>query len=703
MTTGKALDGKPYTGNPHVRFDEGEVAPAATPRRGSLLYHRQLLTIGAAAFALTVNAETITAVPDAYLDYIEATGQQYINTEVNAETGLKARADFSWGTAVTSSDDWGLLCAKDGKSGDSSTRMLMIHLGSNMPYVGYGLASRGNPGNATTFTRNVRGEIVADFSDYNVLQVYQNGTNTLTAANQATYAARGNVDLGIPLYAFAYNQAGTAGGKCKAKLYELKIMKKNGSGGFDIVRHYLPCLKNGHAALYDKANGTISFSDSGTDFVAGPELSTPCELVEWIESLDGSTGSYIIDTRVYGKSGIRSEVDCMIRSGFTTDQAILACRWAGSPSDTRFFLAYFYQSYFGYGYKTGYWPKNVPVQNNKDYRYRIESDLSVGHQSVKVNGTELHKDGDAHDNEFFSPRTTLSLFALHTGSEGNYPASSNIRLFSTKIWDGDEILRDFVPCVDSAGEAGLYDRVTERVFKSPTAYSLATQVGGCTNWLSFTPGTRPDKRIEYIESNGKDDYIDVGVMAKDGVEMEAEMEWLTVPSDGAFVSARTDALRFFPYHYYSGYHRLGYANELYAFGTAAVTNQRYKVKTRLDNGSQAASISAFVNGAWGTPVSTSWTATGPVDMGLSLYLFARNFKGKADYPGHARVYRLKFSEKQQDGSYKLTRDFGPVKKDGKSMLWDKVSETFFRNNGNYLIAGGGWEREWSEGTVVEIR
>ena len=38
MATGKALDGKPYAGNPHVRLDEGEVAPAAKPRRGSLLY-----------------------------------------------------------------------------------------------------------------------------------------------------------------------------------------------------------------------------------------------------------------------------------------------------------------------------------------------------------------------------------------------------------------------------------------------------------------------------------------------------------------------------------------------------------------------------------------------------------------------------------------------------------------------------------------
>ena len=47
MTTGKALNGKPYAGNPHVRFDEGEVASAATPRRGSLLYSITTLFRGA--------------------------------------------------------------------------------------------------------------------------------------------------------------------------------------------------------------------------------------------------------------------------------------------------------------------------------------------------------------------------------------------------------------------------------------------------------------------------------------------------------------------------------------------------------------------------------------------------------------------------------------------------------------------------------
>ena len=51
MTTGIALDGKPYAGNLHIRFDEGEVASAAMPRRWSLLYKR-LLVIAVTAVSI---------------------------------------------------------------------------------------------------------------------------------------------------------------------------------------------------------------------------------------------------------------------------------------------------------------------------------------------------------------------------------------------------------------------------------------------------------------------------------------------------------------------------------------------------------------------------------------------------------------------------------------------------------------------------
>ena len=49
--TNAILRGKPDAGNPHVRFDEGEVA-SAKPRRGSLLYKRMLRIMRQALCAL---------------------------------------------------------------------------------------------------------------------------------------------------------------------------------------------------------------------------------------------------------------------------------------------------------------------------------------------------------------------------------------------------------------------------------------------------------------------------------------------------------------------------------------------------------------------------------------------------------------------------------------------------------------------------
>ena len=58
--TNAILRGKPDAGNPHVRFDEGEVA-SAKPRRGSLLYKISLIT------ACYNSAETIGAAIESVL------------------------------------------------------------------------------------------------------------------------------------------------------------------------------------------------------------------------------------------------------------------------------------------------------------------------------------------------------------------------------------------------------------------------------------------------------------------------------------------------------------------------------------------------------------------------------------------------------------------------------------------------------------
>jgi len=60
--TNAVLRGKPDAGNPHVRFDEGEVASATTPKRGSLLYTKKLMMMAmafSAASSLFAAAETV--------------------------------------------------------------------------------------------------------------------------------------------------------------------------------------------------------------------------------------------------------------------------------------------------------------------------------------------------------------------------------------------------------------------------------------------------------------------------------------------------------------------------------------------------------------------------------------------------------------------------------------------------------------------
>ena len=57
VTKGEALSGKPYAGNPHVRFDEGKSAQAATSRRGALLYKFVKILFAVLAISTTGLAE----------------------------------------------------------------------------------------------------------------------------------------------------------------------------------------------------------------------------------------------------------------------------------------------------------------------------------------------------------------------------------------------------------------------------------------------------------------------------------------------------------------------------------------------------------------------------------------------------------------------------------------------------------------------
>ena len=146
MTTGKALDGKPYAGNPHVRFDEGEVASAATPRRGSLLYSafQKSGMRAAAAFACcaaltsaavaatTIDGDHVFAASETLTDDVTVTGAATFAEGATVDVAghrLTVHGIAGPGT-VTSSAEGGVLdlCIADTCVLDSTT----ISGGANM-------------------------------------------------------------------------------------------------------------------------------------------------------------------------------------------------------------------------------------------------------------------------------------------------------------------------------------------------------------------------------------------------------------------------------------------------------------------------------------------------------------------------------------------------------------------------------------------
>ena len=249
-------------------FGSGLFKPGACDGAGRMVVMAVLL-----CGCICAKGETVTEEPDAFLEYIEATGSQYIDTGVNAETGLKAQIDFAWASGDISGKDWSFLDATiDNSVSNKRTRFLMCHMCNKKPFFGYG-KQRGNPSGAVDFVGGERCEIITDMTDPDSLELYQNGVKTFSDEDRTKFGTNGVVNLNLNLFVFACNLSGVPKWYSQGKLYELKIWKNNlESGELELIRHYLPCKKGRRAGLYDKVHGTISYSYSDENFIVGPEL-----------------------------------------------------------------------------------------------------------------------------------------------------------------------------------------------------------------------------------------------------------------------------------------------------------------------------------------------------------------------------------------------------------------------------------------------
>jgi len=407
-----------------------------------------------------------------FVEYIESDGTSTLDTGVPARSGIRAAGDMAW-TAAGDYDDGRLriwnhesyrylentaapgvwyrqrrtyLGAANLKSGAS---FLMVHESNSDSEPTYG-------GDKLALAVGVESSAVALHAGRKVSfdvsfaagaqSVALDGTETFAGTDSAA------VDTGDTLHLFS--QSGWRY-RSAARCYGLKIWQDGA-----LVRDFLPCRVDGKGMLYDKVTETLyrpspDIPAERTGPVVFPEdVTEPVNYVDYVES----DGTVFVDTGVIGKSGTAADLKMQFRQ--KADVGFLESR----KGDVRYYLWHnnTKSDTALYGYD-GYYTALSGAAINTDYTVR--SSLSVGSQTVTVNGSQTVSASSASNID-----TGYNLYVFTCNKDGTPQYNGAARLYWLKLYQGDsdgsnmQLVRNFKPVRLSNGIVVLWDFVNDKPY-----------------------------------------------------------------------------------------------------------------------------------------------------------------------------------------------------------------------------------------------
>ena len=179
--------------------------------------------------------------PDRYLDYIQSTGTEYINTGVRGRSDTKAEIEMEW---CEVGEDWSFLDARGSISHDTdpNSRFFMWHTSLAKFAYGYVSYARQDHARAAANTR------------YHVVTELAMGRQTLTVNDQLIASGSDSrvVDAGCNLYVFVANIGdSTPSYFSKARLYRLKLWQKaTDETDYVLLRDFRPAIARRPDGVY---------------------------------------------------------------------------------------------------------------------------------------------------------------------------------------------------------------------------------------------------------------------------------------------------------------------------------------------------------------------------------------------------------------------------------------------------------------------
>ena len=301
--------------------------------------------------------------------------------------------------------------------------------------------------------------------------------------------------------------------------------------------------------------------------------------------------------------------------------------------------------------------------------------LSNDGKNFMIDGVSYFNPEVAND---FTGGGTMLLFAMRNASSGVDNRKVAMNVYGLKIWEDGVLVRDFVPCENPNGEAGLYD-VADHDGEPQRFYGNISGQGG------LVAGLVGYERVGYIKTDG-DAVIKTDVNS--GYDVDVEMDMMI---DG-FRQAKSTP--FFGERVTSGKHFAFWADN--STGKVAINYGNN------DSGYNYANAPSFKNyrrtlrnrgGQMYIDEKLYYTAATPTQAAESYVMFLFSMWAGSQQVNRQiqmRVYSLKIWK-----AGKLVRDYVPVKDpDGVIGVYDCVGNSFYKNHATKGSFSSGAANAW---------
>jgi hypothetical protein len=403
-----------------------------------------------------------------FLDYVESTGEQYINTDYIMTSDVQeVECEFQYTDSTGTQQMFGLnVPSKDAGIFPSTSGGNIYFRGGSMSYgVSFAIDY------TKKHTLYAKAELGQPF-----IATFDGKTNQ--SANPIDV-----INTTHPWYLFGLNNGKNANAVyCyKGKIYLFK-MYDNGV----LVRDLRPCLDpKGIVCMYDMVTKKYFYNQGTGTLTAGNKI----KFVDYIET----DGNSYINTGIIGKSGLRVVYDVYISNA--SDNSVRHITGSRQSSgETRFYLP---------AIRNGCWDVAICSDDTtglaveSDKIYHIDIDTSITPTTLTIDGVLASRNRNTITTTY-----PMYLFAVNNYGTATMRNNAGMRIYDYKCYEGETLLIHFKPCV-VAGEAGFYDMVTGNIFTNAGTGTLKAS----------------GRFVESIVFDGAS-YIDTGIIPVFGDKVE---------------------------------------------------------------------------------------------------------------------------------------------------------------------------------------